>query len=113
MTDDTRPTTFKKRYVVESQKLFRVSRLEEQYINTEVENLVISELEKSTKDAHGIVVSDFVYGVITPRILECIYEISEERDLLLFGDLQCSSQVGSVLRYKNFHYYAQMKEKRG
>ena len=38
--DPSRPTTFKKRYVVENQKLFRVSRLEEQNIDTSIEDKV-------------------------------------------------------------------------
>ena len=52
--------------------------------------------------AQGIVVSDFVYGVVTPRILKVVHELAEEHELLLFGDLQCSSQVGSITRFKKF-----------
>ena len=68
MTDPSRPTTFKKRYVVESQKLFRVSRLEQHSIDSDVEDRVISLLEEHAPDSDGIVVSDFVYGVVTPRV---------------------------------------------
>ena len=66
-TDPTRPTTFKKRYVVENQKLFRVSRLEEHNLDAEVEDQVITQLQRLAPLAQGIVVSDFVYGVVTPR----------------------------------------------
>ena len=58
--DPTRPTTYKKRYLVENQKLFRVSRLEQSEIDHEIEAKVIKELEISAKDASGIVISDFV-----------------------------------------------------
>ena len=101
-TDPSRPTTFKKRYVVENQKLFRVSRLEEHYLDTEVEEKVIGQLKKLAPKAQGIVVSDFVYGVVTPRILEVVMQLAREHKLLLFGDLQCSSQVGSVTRFEGF-----------
>ena len=101
-TDSSRPTTFKKRYVVENQKLFRVSRLEEHDLDNEVEDLVIDKLKKLAPSAQGIVISDFVYGVVTPRILEMVHILAQEYDLLLFGDLQCSSQVGSVTRFRNF-----------
>ena len=50
-TDTSRPTTFKKRYVVENQKLFRVSRLEEHNLDTEVEDLVIAQLEQLAPQA--------------------------------------------------------------
>ena len=101
-TDPSRPTTFKKRYVVENQKLFRVSRLEEHNLDADVEDQLIAQLKKLAPNAQGIVVSDFVYGVVTPRILEVVHQLAEQHNLLLFGDLQCSSQVGSVTRFKEF-----------
>ncbi|WP_115071211.1 PfkB family carbohydrate kinase [Synechococcus sp. UW179B] len=101
-TDPTRPTTFKKRYLVENQKLFRVSRLEEHNLDAAVEDQVIAQLQKLAHHADGIVVSDFVYGVVTPRILEVVHQLAKEHSLLLFGDLQCSTQVGSVTRFENF-----------
>jgi len=101
-TDPSRPTTFKKRYVVENQKLFRVSRLEEHNLDTEVEDQIIAQLTRLAPGAHGIVVSDFVYGVVTPKILEVVHELAKQHNLLLFGDLQCSSQVGSITRFENF-----------
>ena len=39
--DSTRPTTLKKRYVVDNQKIFRVSRLEEKNISSEMEEKII------------------------------------------------------------------------
>ena len=100
--DPSRPTTFKKRYVVDNQKLFRVSRLEEHNLDSEIEEQVITRLEALAPNAKGIVVSDFVYGVVTPRVLEVVQKLSQRHDLMLFGDLQCSSQVGSINRFQNF-----------
>ena len=101
-SDPSRPTTFKKRYVVENQKLFRVSRLEEHNLDTAVEDQVIAQLERLAPGAQGIVVSDFVYGVVTPRVLEVVQKLARQHKLMLFGDLQCSSQVGSVTRFEGF-----------
>ena len=101
-SDPSRPTTFKKRYVVENQKLFRVSRLEEHNLDIAVEDQVITELERLAPVAQGIVVSDFVYGVVTPRILAVVQRLAQQHNLLLFGDLQCSSQVGSITRFEGF-----------
>ncbi len=100
--DETRPTTYKKRYVVENQKLFRVTRLEQSELNKNIEEKVIMELEDSAKNANGIVISDFVYGVITPNVLKKIIELAEKYNLHLFGDLQCSSQIGSIMKFKGF-----------
>jgi len=100
--DPSRPTTFKKRYVVENQKLFRVSRLEQHNLDAAIEAQVIERLEALAQHAGGIVVSDFVYGVVTPRVLRVVAELARRHDLLLFGDLQCSSQVGSITRFQDF-----------
>ena len=47
-------------------------------------------------------ISDFVYGLITPNILKTISELSKKHKFSVFGDLQCSSQVGNVSKFKNF-----------
>ena len=100
--DRSRPTTFKKRYVVENQKLFRVSRLNDHYLNKEIEVKLIKKLEAIAPKVDGIVVSDFVYGVITPKIISKIIELSKKYNLKIFGDTQCSSQIGLITKFKNF-----------
>ena len=102
ISDQTRPTTLKKRYVVENQKLFRVSKLEDHNLNKEIEDKLIYEIEEKAPFVNGIVISDFVYGVITKNVLESIKKLSNKYGLLVFGDLQCSSQVGSIIKFKDF-----------
>tara|TARA_Y100000589_G_scaffold320173_1_gene349760 strand:+ start:3207 stop:4709 length:1503 start_codon:yes stop_codon:yes gene_type:complete len=102
ITDETRPTTFKKRYIVENQKLFRVSKLEDHSISEEVEDALLTKIDELAKKATGIVISDFVYGVITNGVLNKIKALSKKYDLPLFGDLQCSTQLGSILKFKDF-----------
>ena len=101
--DAKRPTTIKIRYMVENQKLFRVSRLREHSISKAIERVVFEHLEQLSPDLDGIVISDFVYGVISSSLLGVISEIAEKYQVPLFGDLQCSSQIGSVLKFKNFN----------
>jgi rfaE bifunctional protein kinase chain/domain len=100
--DKSRPTTFKIRYMVNNQKMFRVSRMKEHGLPKHIEDRIIKELKKTASEVQGILISDFVYGVITPRVLETIIELSAKHSLLIFGDLQCSSQVGNVSKFKNF-----------
>ena len=85
--DSSRPTTFKKRYLVENQKLFRVSRIDQSNISSSIEDKLIKEIEKACIDADAVIVSDFVYGVITPRILESIRSLAEEHCFFLLGDV--------------------------
>jgi len=102
LEDNSRPTTFKIRYLVNNQKMFRVSRMKEHSISRQVEDQIIKEIKVASSQVRGIVISDFVYGVITPRVLEAITKLSKKNHLLVFGDLQCSSQVGNVSKFKNF-----------
>ena len=99
--DSSRPTTFKKRYIVENQKLLRVSRLEDNPFNREIEDCLIKKIELASEDADGIIISDFVYGVLNQRVIDFIYKIVEKNNLMLFADLQCSSQIGNISKYKN------------
>ena len=45
--DKSRPTTFKKRYMVENQKLFRVSRIEEHELDNDIEEKELSTTQES------------------------------------------------------------------
>jgi rfaE bifunctional protein kinase chain/domain len=100
--DPERPTTFKMRYMVENQKLFRVSRLKEHTVTSSVEAKLIDYLEDTAPSLDAIVVSDFVYGVVSEKILETISRLSSRYGIRLFGDVQCSSQIGNVTRLKGF-----------
>jgi rfaE bifunctional protein kinase chain/domain len=100
--DSSRPTTYKTRYMVENQKLFRVSKIKEHTISKTVEDKLISCIRDQASEVDGILVSDFVYGVITDNVIKEIHEVCKQFNLKLFGDLQCSSQVGKVTKFNNF-----------
>jgi rfaE bifunctional protein kinase chain/domain len=100
--DSSRPTTFKIRYLVENQKLFRVSRLKEHSLPQRIEESVIESIKELAPSLNGILVCDFVYGVITPRIIDALEQATRRHNLPLFGDLQCSSQIGNISKFKNF-----------
>ena len=71
--------------MVENQKLFRVSRLNDHFLDRSVEQELIKKLEEIAPDIDGIVVSDFVYGVITPKVLDKVIELSKKYNLKTFG----------------------------
>jgi rfaE bifunctional protein kinase chain/domain len=100
--DASRPTTYKTRYMVENQKLFRVSRIKDHKVSEKIEQEIIDKLTILAPDIDGILVSDFVYGVVTKKILNVISDLSKKFNFKLYGDLQCSSQVGKVSKFNNF-----------
>ena len=102
LVDANRPTTFKIRYMVDNQKLLRVSRLNEDSIDKNMEDQIIDYVQSVASTLDGIVISDFVYGVITKNVLSAIVPLAKKYNIKLFGDLQCSSQVGNVSKFKQF-----------
>jgi rfaE bifunctional protein kinase chain/domain len=102
IVDPSRPTTYKTRYMVENQKLFRVSKIKDHHISNAIEQEIIDQLNKLAPDTDGILISDFVYGVITQNILDKIIKLSKKFNIKLFGDLQCSSQIGKVTKFNDF-----------
>ena len=101
--DDARPTTFKIRYMVGAQKILRVSRLKEHHLDKKMEQDVIESLNFLAQGIDGIVVSDFGYGVITPKILEHILFLGKKYKIKLFGDVQSSSQIGNVCKLNGYY----------
>lgn len=101
ITDDARPTTYKIRYMVENQKVLRVSRLKQHEVNSKIETQIISRLEELIPQMDGVVICDFVYGVITRKIRTAISQIARQHGVKVFGDLQCSSQTGDVSQYRD------------
>jgi bifunctional ADP-heptose synthase (sugar kinase/adenylyltransferase) len=79
-----------------------VSRIKDHKISKNIEQEIINKLNKLAPDIDGIMVSDFVYGVITKNILDEITRLSKKFNIKLFGDLQCSSQVGKVTKFNDF-----------
>jgi len=102
IVDASRPTTYKTRYMVENQKLFRVSRIKDHKISEKIEQEIINKISTLAPYIDGILVSDFVYGVVTQGIIDAISELSNQFDIKLYGDLQCSSQVGKVSKFYGF-----------
>lgn len=99
--DDTRPTTFKTRYMVNNQKIFRVSRLKDHSIPSFLEKKIINEITKKSANYESILISDFVYGLITPNIINAIHKFSNSMNIPVFADVQSSSQYGNILKFKN------------
>ncbi|MDA8855617.1 PfkB family carbohydrate kinase [Alphaproteobacteria bacterium] len=102
ITDANRPTTLKRRYVADTQKVFRVSNLDDNDVDIVIEQKILSAVEENIKNCDFIILSDFVYGVITQKVLSKVVKLARKNDVKLFGDLQCSSQIGNVLKFCDF-----------
>lgn len=100
--DSSRPTTLKIRYLVENQKLFRVSRLKDHWLSRELEDSLIEKVAAAIPGLSAIVLSDFVYGVLSPKMVAVIKKLSDRFGVPIYGDRQCSSQIGDVSKFREF-----------
>ena len=99
-TDDSRPTTLKKRYRSEGKTLLRVSHLVQSSVNIRLQDIIFDQFIASIDEYDLIVFSDFNYGLLPNRLVEkCVSEASK-RGIICVADSQCSSQVGDVSRFK-------------
>ena len=102
VVDCSRPTTYKKRYMVENQKLFRVSKLDDTPISNLIEQSLLDKIDCCINESNGLIFSDFAYGVITDDVIKYVQDRSRD-SLRVFADVQCSSQIGSIKKYTNIY----------
>lgn len=100
--DDLRPTSLKTRYMVEYQKILRVSRLDDQDVDENIESCINRWFEDAIEGLDAVVVSDFSYGVVTDSVLDYVEKLCKDNQIPLLGDSQSSSQIGDVSRFKNY-----------
>ena len=87
--------------MVNNQKIFRVSRLKDHSITSLLEKNILNEIIENSTNYQGILISDFVYGLITPNIINTIHQFSEKFNIPVFADVQSSSQYGNILKFKH------------
>src|SRR4030095_10475072 len=99
--DVTRPTTIKQRFLANGRKLLRVSYLEERAISDTLTDQLARAVAERVRDLDVIVLSDFSYGVTSPRLREKVCALARQHGVRVTADVQCSSQIATVTRYKN------------
>ena len=99
--DPERPTTYKKRYISEQHKLFRVSRLSQSSIKEDIKNKIKFKINESIEGIDMIIISDFQYGVIDKELAEYIIAQAHKYQKNVLVDMQCSTQSGRLSKYQN------------
>ena len=100
-TDATRKTTIKTRYKYGPQNLFRLSEFTNDTINLDIENKIINEFEKRSKDYDLLIFSDFSYGLLSPELVSKIIKICKANKVFIAADSQSSSQIGDLSKFSN------------
>ena len=100
ISDSARKTTTKTRLKCEGQTLLRISDLVEANISNEKIIEVIKQVNMHLSSTDLIILSDFNYGILPPKLVEEIIKIKRQEGLVITADSQSSSQFGDISRFE-------------
>jgi rfaE bifunctional protein kinase chain/domain len=100
LTDDTRPTTHKKRYRANGKTLLRVSVLRGHDIGEDIVERMYAEIDSRLADADLLIFSDFNYGCLPQDLVDRVAARCAAGGVRMVADSQASSQIGDVSRFR-------------
>ncbi len=90
ITDTSRPTIRKSRYLAGGHQLLRVDEEKKHEVTDEVEKEVIAAIENAAVGVDAILVSDYAKGVITKAVATAIMTAAKEHSIPVIADLKAS-----------------------
>jgi D-beta-D-heptose 7-phosphate kinase/D-beta-D-heptose 1-phosphate adenosyltransferase len=106
LTDEGRHTLVKERVVAEGQLLLRVDRGAAQPLDESVEDEIIERLVTLYHRVEAVIVSDYGYGLLGPRVIDALTHLQARMPRVLFvdaRDLRAYRQVGVTAVKPNYH----------
>lgn len=101
VSDDTRPTTYKKRFRAHDKTMLRVNTFSEIEISESIQEKILELFMAKAHQFDLIILSDFNYGIMPQSLVDQITNWAIENDVTIIADSQTSSQIGDISRYKN------------
>ena len=86
ITDPARPTTIKTRIIAHDQHVVRADVESKADLSAEVEDKLLDFFKKSVSRIIGVILQDYNKGVLTPRLIREIIEISREHGIFVAVD---------------------------
>ncbi len=86
INDKTRKTTEKCRVVSNGQQLIRIDKEDRHQINIEIEQKIISYVEKNINEYKIIIFSDYLKGVLTDNLCHEVIKIAKKNNVLTLVD---------------------------
>lgn len=86
LTHRSRETLVKQRVVADSQILVRLDQGSTEAISPELEQQLIDRLMKRFPDSDAVIVSDYSYGILTPRVIETLTDLQARHPRTLVVD---------------------------
>lgn len=104
--DKTRHTTTKTRIMAgdlhtTKQQVIRIDKEPEEPLSSAAENFICRQLEAMAPDVDGIVVSDYGYDVLAPRIVELVGEMARDKIVVVDSRARLTEFKGVTLATPN------------
>lgn len=100
LTDPTRKTTVKRRWFDKNLKLLQVNKVDNHYINSDLEKRIIKLVEANAPHADVIVIMDPQHGMLTKRLIKNIVAIGKKYKKPLHVDVQVFHRPSNHHLYK-------------
>jgi D-beta-D-heptose 7-phosphate kinase/D-beta-D-heptose 1-phosphate adenosyltransferase len=85
--DSSRPTTTKTRVVTDrNQQVARIDYESDSEITGDIEDRIVAEIHKHSSRASAIIVSDYLKGCVTKRVMEVVVGTASERNIPVLVD---------------------------
>lgn len=98
-TDETRPTTRKRRYRAHNKTLLRVNHLRQHAISEEIVQRIARRVEEVLPETDVLMFSDFNYGCLPQPLVDRITMMARDRGIVITADSQASSQLSDISRF--------------
>jgi len=86
VTDPSRPTTQKTRFVAGQHQLLRMDEEKIIPLSPAVESQLLSKMESLISSMRAVVISDYGKGVVTPTLTRAVIELAQARKIPVFVD---------------------------
>lgn len=99
--DESRMTTYKKRYRASGKSLLRVNEYTQQPIDLSIQDKIYDEIKEEISNTDVLLFSDFNYGLLPQELVDRLTKLALDNEVMLVADSQSSSQMGDISRFKN------------
>lgn len=103
ITDDSRPTTTKRRYRSHQKTLLRVNDYRSHSLEQSLAEDFIQEFHKKAGSYDIVIFSDFNYGLLNRDNVEKLQGIAKANAIFMAADSQTSSQRGDLSKFSDLH----------
>jgi rfaE bifunctional protein kinase chain/domain len=100
-SDDSRPTTNKKRYRSHQKTLLRVNEYRSHSLAPDLSQQIAHQFANMAREYDVVIFSDFSYGLLHSDLVDQLQDIARQHQIMVVADSQTSSQRGDLSKFRD------------